>query len=123
MSEVWEELNSEAENVGREERLLLDYLSECILTHDSFESALSFILANKVSDDVMSADTLRALFLDILKTDTSVVLSNAGEADEVVTIDVRRQIRWPTSLHGKSGLRVTEFPLSRLDPDLSLIHI
>ena len=32
-------------------------------------------------------------------------------------IDVRRQIRWPTSLHGKSGLRVTEFPLSRLDPD------
>ena len=39
------------------------------------------------------------------------------EADEVVTIDVRRQIRWPTSLHGKSGLRVTEFPLSRLDPD------
>ena len=73
MSEVWEELNSEAENVGREERLLLDYLSECILTHDSFESALSFILANKVSDDVMSADTLRALFLDILKTSPSIV--------------------------------------------------
>ena len=24
-----------------------------------------------------------------------------------------------TSLHGKSGLRVTEFPLSRLDPDKS----
>ena len=73
MSEVWEELNSEAENVGREERLLLDYLSECILTHDSFESALSFILANKVSDDVMSADTLRALFLDILKASPSIV--------------------------------------------------
>ena len=62
-------------------------------------------------------DRYESLFLDILKTDTSVVLSNAGEADEVVTIDVRRQIRWPTSLHGKSGLRVTEFPLSRLDPD------
>ena len=60
-----------------------------------------------------------SLFLDLLKTDTSVVLSNAGEADEVVTIDVRRQIRWPTSLHGKSGMRVTEFPLDRLDPDKS----
>ena len=46
-------------------------------------------------------------------------MSNAGEADEVVTIDVRRQIRWPTSLHGKSGMRVTEFPLDRLDPDKS----
>ena len=42
------------------------------------------------------------LFLDLLKTDASVVLGSAGETDEVVTIDVRRQIRWPTSLHGKS---------------------
>ncbi len=59
----------------------------------------------------------QSLFLDLLKTDTSVVLGSAGETDEVVTIDVRRQIRWPTSLHGKSGMRVSEFPLSRLDPD------
>lgn len=57
------------------------------------------------------------LFLDLLKTDASVVLGSAGETDEVVTIDVRRQIRWPTSLHGKSGMRVSEFPLDRLDPD------
>ena len=62
-------------------------------------------------------DKHQALFLDLLKTDTSVVLGSAGETDEVVTIDVRRQIRWPTSLHGKSGMRVSEFPLSRLDPD------
>jgi DNA primase small subunit len=62
-------------------------------------------------------DKHQSLFLDLLKTDTSVVLGSAGETDEVVTIDVRRQIRWPTSLHGKSGMRVSEFPLSRLDPD------
>jgi DNA primase small subunit len=59
----------------------------------------------------------QTLFLNLLKADASVVLGSAGETDEVVTIDVRRQIRWPTSLHGKSGMRVTEFPLSRLDPD------
>ena len=57
------------------------------------------------------------LFLNLLKTDSSVVLGNAGETDEVVTIDTRRQIRWPTSLHGKTGMRVSEFPLNRLDPD------
>jgi DNA primase small subunit len=57
------------------------------------------------------------LFLNLLKSDTSIVLGNAGETDEVVTIDVRRQIRWPSSLHGKSGMRVTEFQLSQLDPD------
>ncbi len=61
-------------------------------------------------------DKYESTFIDLLKTDTSVVLSNSGEADEVVTIDVRRQIRWPTSLHGKSGMKVTEFPLNRLDP-------
>ena len=59
----------------------------------------------------------QALFLNLLKADASVVLGSAGETDEVVTIDARRQIRWPTSLHGKSGMRVSEFPLSRLDPD------
>jgi len=59
----------------------------------------------------------QSLFLNLLKSDTSVVLGAAGETDEVVTIDVRRQIRWPTSLHGKSGMRVSEFPLNRLDPD------
>ena len=59
------------------------------------------------------------LFQNLIKADSSVVLGNAGETDEVVTIDTRRQIRWPGSLHGKSGMRVTEFPLSRLDPESS----
>ena len=57
------------------------------------------------------------LFQNLIRSDTSVVLGSAGETDEVVTIDTRRQIRWPGSLHGKSGMRVTEFPLNRLDPD------
>lgn len=55
----------------------------------------------------------------LLLSDSSVVLGSAGETDEVVTIDTRRQIRWPTSLHGKSGMRVTEFGFDRLDPDKS----
>ena len=59
----------------------------------------------------------QGLFLDLVKSDASIVLGAAGETDEVVTIDVRRQIRWPTSLHGKTGMRVTEFPLNRLDSD------
>ncbi len=43
-----------------------------------------------------------------------------GETDENVTVDVKRVIRWVGSLHGKSGLRVTEFPLERLEPDTSI---
>ena len=55
-------------------------------------------------------------FRELVKGDSSVVLGNAGETDEVVTIDLKRVIRWPTSLHGKSGMKVVEFPLHRLDP-------
>ena len=38
--------------------------------------------------------SLQGLFLDLVKSDASIVLGAAGETDEVVTIDVRRQIRW-----------------------------
>jgi DNA primase small subunit len=56
-------------------------------------------------------------FEDLIKADQNIILSRSGETDEPVTVDVRRVIRYPTSLHGKSGLKVTEFPLSKLDPD------
>ena len=61
-------------------------------------------------------DNLDKIFNDLVIGDKAVVLGNAGETDEVVTIDLKRVIRWPTSLHGKSGMKVVEFPLNRLDP-------
>lgn len=57
------------------------------------------------------------LFLELVKGDRSIIIGNAGETDEAVTVDIKRQIRWPTSLHGKCGLQVTSLPLSRLDPE------
>lgn len=62
-------------------------------------------------------DGYRTLFADLVASDASIVLGAAGETDEVVTIDTRRQIRWPSSLHGKCGMRVSTLPLDRLDPD------
>ena len=59
------------------------------------------------------------IFWELVKGDSSVVIGTAGETDEVVTVDTKRVIRWVGSLHGKSGLRVTELPLERLDPDSS----
>ena len=64
-------------------------------------------------------DNLDKIFNDLVIGDKAVVLGNAGETDEVVTIDLKRVIRWPTSLHGKSGLKVVEFPVDRLDPNSS----
>ena len=59
------------------------------------------------------------LFQALILGDQSVVLDQAAENDDNVTVDIRRVIRWVGSLHGKAGLRVTEFPVERLDPDSS----
>ena len=59
---LWEKLTEEAQLVIQREPLLASYVHACILNHNSLESALSFILANKISDDVMPAITVRELF-------------------------------------------------------------
>ncbi|HVL87124.1 MAG TPA: DNA primase catalytic subunit PriS [Candidatus Thermoplasmatota archaeon] len=43
-----------------------------------------------------------------------VAVETAGETDEPVTSDVKRLIRHPGSIHGKTGLRVTIVPLENL---------
>ena len=61
-------------------------------------------------------ETCTPIFWELVKGNSSVVMNTAGETDEAVTVDTKRVIRWVGSLHGKSGLRVTSFPLHRLDP-------
>jgi len=53
--------------------------------------------------------TLRRFFLDDILRKNAVLLS-AGETDEPVTCDIKRLIRLPGSLHGKTGLKVVEIP-------------
>ena len=62
LDELWQQLKSEAEAVTKEEPLLASYVYACVLNHESLQSALSFILANKLSDDVMPVATVRELF-------------------------------------------------------------
>ncbi len=43
------------------------------------------------------------------------ILSMAGETDEPVTCDIKRLIRLPSSLHGKTGLKVCKIKLDMLE--------
>jgi len=83
------------------------------------ESVLSKERLERLSSDhnlaVFGKET--GIFWDLVKLDKSVVLGTAGETDENVTVDIKRVIRHLGSLHGKCGLRVTEVPYDRLDPD------
>ena len=56
---------------------------------------------------------IRRFFLNNALRKTAVSMS-AGETDEPVTCDVKRLIRLPSSLHGKTGLKVTKVTLNDL---------
>jgi serine O-acetyltransferase len=60
--EFWQQLKDEAEQLVNNEPLLASYVHTCILAHRNFETALSFILSNKLADDVMSALSVREMF-------------------------------------------------------------
>jgi DNA primase small subunit len=64
--------------------------------------------------DVFPNSKQLEMFLKLVVGYSSVHLG--GETDEPVTTDTKRLIRVPSSLHGKTGLRVTPIPLDRL-PD------
>jgi len=57
--------------------------------------------------------TIRKFFLNNALRKTAVSMS-AGETDEPVTCDIKRLIRLPYSLHGKTGLKVTRVTLDDL---------
>jgi DNA primase small subunit len=58
--------------------------------------------------------TIRKFFLNNALRKTAVSMS-AGETDEPVTCDVKRLIRLPGSLHGKTGFKVENIRLDKLN--------
>ena len=57
--------------------------------------------------------TIRKFFLNNALRKTAVSMS-AGETDEPVTCDVKRLIRLPGSLHGKTGFKVEKIEMNKL---------
>ena len=81
------------------------------------------ILAAELSDERMQriregnldqSKTIRKFFLNNVLRKTAVSLG-AGETDEPVTCDVKRLIRLPDSLHGKTGFQVVRIDIDKLD--------
>lgn len=60
--EIWQQLKQEAFELVTKEPLLASHVYSSVLNHDCLGSALSFIVANKLSDAVVSAFTIRELF-------------------------------------------------------------
>jgi DNA primase small subunit len=63
--------------------------------------------------EIFSKDRLRDVFLEIVREHQKIAM--AGETDEPVTTDVKRLIRLPTSLHGKTGFQVVPLKIDDLE--------
>jgi len=69
---------------------------------------------NRIKNGLLDqSKTIRKFFLNSALRKTAVSLS-AGETDEPVTCDVKRLIRLPSSLHGKTGLKVVKISVDDL---------
>lgn len=84
---IWAVLQEEAKRLTREEPLLASYAYTSILNHDCLGSAMSYILANKIADEVMSAVTLRELFDAAYTRDPSIVENAADDIEAVFDRD------------------------------------
>jgi DNA primase small subunit len=68
----------------------------------------------RIQDGLLDqSKTIRKFFLNSALRKTAVLLT-AGETDEPVTCDVKRLIRLPSSLHGKTGLKVVKISVDEL---------
>jgi serine O-acetyltransferase len=85
--QFWKILKQEAEQVAAKEPMLASYIHACVINHHNFESSLSFILSNKLSDDVMPAIAVREMFEEAYMLNPEIVDSAIVDIQAVVNRD------------------------------------
>ena len=95
----------------------IEKLREYGVKHDDAEKLLDDLSEERVKrikeGRLDQSKTIRKFFLNSALRKTAVSMS-AGETDEPVTCDVKRLIRLPESLHGKTGFKVEKITLETL---------
>jgi len=115
---------------GRISRGIIEIINEIIESDDPFEKLKEYGVkekdAKKLLDDLSEerikriklgnldqTNMIRKFFLNSALRKTA-VSTGAGETDEPVTCDIKRLIRLPGSLHGKTGFKVVKINLEKL---------
>ncbi|WP_028117396.1 serine O-acetyltransferase [Ferrimonas senticii] len=106
--QVWAQLRDEATVVTQNEPLLTSYVHTCILSHKSLGAALSFILSNKIADDVMSASVVRELLEEAYAAEPEIIANAAYDIDAVFHRDpaIKQQLTILLHLKGFQSLQV-----------------
>jgi len=116
---------------GRISRGIIELVDEIKSSNDPLKKLQEYGVKSKDAEKLLSdfsderidriregnldqSKTIRKFFLNSALRKTAVSMG-AGETDEPVTCDVKRLIRLPSSLHGKTGFKVTKIKLDELD--------
>ncbi|MFC3122438.1 serine O-acetyltransferase [Agaribacter flavus] len=99
--EFWKALKSEAKEVSEREPLLASYIHSCVYGHHNFETSLSFILSNKVSDDVMPAMAVGEIFNEAYLLNPAMVEAAIYDVQAVVARDPAVSTFLPVLTHFK----------------------
>jgi len=100
-TKVWEKLTQEANLVIKREPLLASYVYSCVLNHRSLSSSLSFILATKLSDEVMPTITVRELFDSAFVSSPDIIQFAAADIRAVYERDAATSTYLPVILYLK----------------------
>jgi len=84
---IWDRIREEAERDAAAEPALAGFLNNVILSHETLEQALSFILASKLDSNVLTSLTLRDLLCDVFEKDAGVQAAIRADLQAVATRD------------------------------------
>lgn len=98
---IWETLREEAQDLITREPLLASHVFACVLSHQSLCASLSYLLAHKIENHVMSAVTLRELFEKAFEREPEIVQFAAYDIQAVVTRDAATREYLPVILYLK----------------------
>jgi len=84
---LWKEIQEEARQEAEREPFLASYFHSTIIGHDNMASALSYLLAVKLADDVMPAVALRELIEDAFNSECQIIRSTCADLQAVRTRD------------------------------------
>lgn len=74
-NQLWQTIRQEAAELVESEPMLASYFYSTLLNHDNFGHALSYILANKLSNDVMPAIDISEIIRHSYQSDPNIIES------------------------------------------------
>lgn len=112
--EIWQNIWQEAKLLAENEPMLASFFHATILKHQCLGGALSYILANKLSNAIMPAIALKEIIEEAYQTETEIIESAAYDINAVRSRDPAVDL-WSTPLlylkgfHALQSYRVTHY--------------